>query len=52
MREKGTKRVMLKNVQDAKFAKTLLPISKIVLSPADQEASRSTPSSRTSSCTS
>jgi len=34
VREKGTKRVMLKNVQDAKFAKTLLPISKIVLPPA------------------
>ena len=38
VREKGAKRVMLKNVQDAKFAKTLLPISKIVLSPADQQA--------------
>jgi len=38
VREKGTKRVMLKNVQDAKFAKTLLPISKIVLPPADQAA--------------
>jgi Peptidase family M49 len=38
VREKGTKRVMLKNVQDAKFAKTLLPISKVVLSPADQKA--------------
>jgi peptidase M49-like protein len=36
--EKGTKRVMLKNVQDAKFAKTLVPISKGVLSPADQQA--------------
>lgn len=35
-REKGAKRVMLKNVQDAKFAKTLVPISKIVLSPEDQ----------------
>ena len=34
--EKGTKRVMLKNVQDAKFAKTLVPISRVVLSPADQ----------------
>ncbi len=34
--EKGTKRVMLKNVQDAKFAKTLVPISKLVLAPADQ----------------
>jgi hypothetical protein len=37
VREKGTKRVMLKNVQDAKFAKTLLPISKVVLSPLDQK---------------
>jgi hypothetical protein len=36
LREKGAKRVMLKNVQDAKFEKTLVPISKIVLSPADQ----------------
>lgn len=36
-REKGSKRVMLKNVQDAKFAKTLVPISKIVLAPADQK---------------
>src|SRR6267142_2657140 len=35
--EKGSKRVMLKNVQDAKFAKTLIPISKIALSPADQK---------------
>jgi len=35
-REKGAKRVMLKNVQDAKFAKTLLPISKVVLSVSDQ----------------
>jgi hypothetical protein len=34
--EKGSKRVMLKNVQDAKFAKTLVPISKVALSPADQ----------------
>src|SRR6185436_15084201 len=33
---KGAKRVMLKNVQDAKFAKILVPISKVVLSPADQ----------------
>ena len=37
VREKGAKRVMLKNVQDAKFAKTLVPISKVVLSPADQK---------------
>jgi hypothetical protein len=36
VREKGSKRVMLKNVQDAKFAKTLVPISRIVLTPADQ----------------
>jgi hypothetical protein len=36
-REKGSKRVMLKNVQDAKFAKTLVPISKIILSPDDQK---------------
>jgi hypothetical protein len=38
IREKGAKRVMLKNVQDAKFAKTLVPISKIVLPAADQSA--------------
>ena len=36
IREKGSKRVMLKNVQDAKFAKTLVPISKVVLAPPDQ----------------
>jgi peptidase M49-like protein len=36
VREKGAKRVMLKNVQDAKFAKTLQPISKIVLGAPDQ----------------
>src|SRR5947207_850977 len=36
IREKGSKRVMLKNVQDAKFAKTLVPISKVVLASADQ----------------
>ena len=35
-RDKGAKRVMLKNVQDAKFAKILTPISKVVLAPADQ----------------
>jgi hypothetical protein len=38
VREKGAKRVMLKNVQDAKFAKILVPISKIVLPPGDQGA--------------
>jgi len=36
VREKGAKRVMLKNVQDAKFAKTLVPISELVLSPSDR----------------
>ena len=38
IREKGSKRVMLKNMQDAKFAKVLLPISKVVLAPADQQS--------------
>jgi Peptidase family M49 len=37
IREKGAKRVMLKNVQDAKFVRTLVPISKVVLAPADQK---------------
>lgn len=37
-REMGAKRVMLKNVQDAKFAKTLVPISKVVLAADDQSA--------------
>lgn len=36
VREKGTKRVMLKNVQDAKFVKTLKPISEVVLGPSDR----------------
>jgi hypothetical protein len=35
--EKGSKRVMLKNVQEAKFQKVLLPIAQIALSAADQE---------------
>jgi hypothetical protein len=34
---KGSKRVMLKNVQEAKFHSTLEPISKRVLSPASQK---------------
>ena len=38
VKEKGSKRVMLKNVQDAKFNKTLIPISKVVLDPGDQAA--------------
>jgi hypothetical protein len=36
LKEKGAKRVMLKNVQDAKFARVLVPISKVVLAAADQ----------------
>ncbi|HEY0705113.1 MAG TPA: hypothetical protein VGD60_20275 [Candidatus Acidoferrales bacterium] len=34
---KGSKRVMLKNVQEAKFKATLEPISKVVLTPAEQK---------------
>jgi hypothetical protein len=34
--ERGTKRVMLRNVQEAKFRKTLLPISRIVLNASDR----------------
>ena len=48
VREKGTKRVMLKNVQEAKFRSVLLPIAKVALAAADQRACRSTRSSRTS----
>ena len=36
VKAKGTKRVMLKNVQEAKFRIVLLPISKVALAPADQ----------------
>jgi tetratricopeptide (TPR) repeat protein len=36
VQEKGTKRVMLKNMQDAKFNRVLVPISKVALSAADQ----------------
>jgi len=36
VKEKGSKRIMLKNVQDAKFNKTLIPISRVVLTRADQ----------------
>src|SRR5262249_10045990 len=35
IREKGAKRVMLKNVQDAKVAMVLMPVAKIALPPAD-----------------
>jgi hypothetical protein len=34
----GTKRTMLKNIQEAKFQKILIPITKAVLSPQDQKA--------------
>jgi hypothetical protein len=37
VREKGAKRVMLKNVQEAKFSRALVPISKVVLSATDQK---------------
>src|SRR5205823_6359925 len=36
-REKGTKRVMLKNVQEAKFNVVLLPIARVALAAADQK---------------
>ena len=38
VKEKGSKRVMLKNVQEAKFKKTLIPISRVVLAPAERSA--------------
>ena len=37
VREKGTKRVMLKNMQDAKFKMVLLPIAKVALPVAQQK---------------
>jgi hypothetical protein len=36
VREKGTKRVMLKNTQEAKFSKVLVPIAKVALPASDQ----------------
>src|SRR2546425_1552481 len=36
VKEKGSKRVMLKNVQETKFNKVLAPISKIVMDPSQQ----------------
>jgi hypothetical protein len=36
VREMGTKRVMLKNVQEAKFEKVVLPIARLALAPADR----------------
>ena len=35
--EKGSKRVLLKNYQEAKFEKVLLPIAAITLAPADRD---------------
>jgi hypothetical protein len=37
VQQKGSKRVMLKNIQEAKFKSTLEPISKIILQPAAQQ---------------
>jgi hypothetical protein len=37
VQQKGSKRVMLKNIQEAKFKSTLQPISKVVLQPATQQ---------------
>jgi hypothetical protein len=37
VQQKGSKRVMLKNIQEAKFRSTLQPISKVVLQPAAQQ---------------
>jgi hypothetical protein len=37
IREHGAKRVMLKNVQEAKFNQVLRPIARIALGPADRE---------------
>ena len=37
VQQKGAKRVMLKNIQEAKFKSTLQPISKVVLQPAAQQ---------------
>jgi hypothetical protein len=38
VKEKGSARIMLKNVQDAKFNKVLVPITGVVLSPDQQRA--------------
>jgi hypothetical protein len=37
VQEKGSKRVMLKNMQQAKFDKVLVPIAKVALTAADQK---------------
>jgi hypothetical protein len=36
VKEKGSKRVMLKNVQEAKFNKVLVPIAKTIMDPSQQ----------------
>ena len=36
VKEKGSKRVMLKNVQEAKFKQVLVPISRVVMDPSQQ----------------
>ncbi|MGH9871832.1 MAG: dipeptidyl-peptidase 3 family protein [Pyrinomonadaceae bacterium] len=38
VKEKGSARIMLKNVQDAKFNKVLVPITRVVLTTAQQRA--------------
>jgi len=38
VKEKGSKRIMLKNVQDAKFLKVLTPIARVVLPAAQQRS--------------
>jgi hypothetical protein len=38
VKEKGSARIMLKNVQDAKFNKVLVPITRVVLTAAQQRA--------------
>ena len=51
-RRRASKRVMLKNMQEAKFNKVLLPIARVALPLPTARTSPSTPSSPTSSCTS
>ena len=48
VKEKGTKRVMLKNIQQAKFEKVLVPICQGGAAGRRQRKSRSMRSSRTS----
>ena len=48
IKQVGSKRTMLKNVQRAKFDKVLLPISRIALAAPTSARRRSTRSSRTS----